>query len=241
MSTVPMAAPAHSFNAASLDRSFVQPLRPRALREMVFEILLQAIVRGEIKEGDWLNHQQLATRFDVSPTPVREALQQLALFGIVENQHNRGTVVRPFGPTQIEEIYYVRALLEAEATRLACKRIESSRLREIKSKTVELQSNESPEWITEVPKIDKKLHDLIAEACANQRLKEEIFRYHVFMFTPRTLRLEPHAMVLAEHLVIIEALLDNQPEKAAQAMMKHLHNGANACKELLFRDRNPAP
>jgi DNA-binding GntR family transcriptional regulator len=230
-----MAAPAHLSNAAPLDGSFVQPLRPRALREMVFEILLQAIVRGEIKEGDWLNHQQLATRFDVSPTPVREALQQLALFGIVENQHNRGTVVRPFGPTQIEEIYYVRALLEADATRLACKKLDSTRLAEIKSETARLSTNESPEWITEVPKVDKQLHQFIAETCGNNRLKEEIFRYHVFIVIPRTLQLQPHATVLAEHLKIMDALINRQADEAAQAMLDHIRGGAKACNELLFR------
>src|SRR3954470_104228 len=83
--------------------SVVRPVRQRALREAVFETLLHAIVCGEIKAGDWLSHQKLAERFEVSATPVREAIQVLASFGIVENQHNRGTVVRPFGSLQIEE------------------------------------------------------------------------------------------------------------------------------------------
>ncbi len=222
--------------ATKIDSSF-QPLRPRALREMVFEILLQAIVSGEMKTGDWLNHQQLAKRFDVSSTPVREALQQLALFGIVENQHNRGTVIRPFGPTQIEEIYYVRALLEAAATRLACAQIDPAQLNVIKTKTAELLAHETANWAIEVPKIDKDLHDLIGRSCGKQRLQEEIHRYHVFIFVPKPFHLDAHRIVLAEHLEIIEHLEKHQPEKAAQAMLDHIHHGAKMCQGLLFGDR----
>lgn len=216
------------------NESVVKPLRQRALREAVFETLLHAIVCGEIKAGDWLSHQKLAERFEVSATPVREALQVLASFGIVENQHNRGTVVRPFGNTQIEELYYVRALLEAEATRLACNRLDPVHLQEIKSKTSELLAHESSNWITEVPKVDKKLHDIIAEACGNQRLKEEIFRYHVFIFIPKEVHPSSHRLILAEHIQIIDELLKQQPEKAATAILNHIRNGAKMCNSLLF-------
>src|SRR5690349_18256637 len=71
------------------------PVRQRALRESVFETLLSAIVRGEMKPGIWSNHKQLAEHLHISVTPLREALQDLASCGIVENQFNRGTIVRP--------------------------------------------------------------------------------------------------------------------------------------------------
>lgn len=235
LSTHPIATPAAFASSPDSNGSVVKPLRQRALREAVFETLLHAIVCGEIKAGDWLNHQKLAESFEVSATPVREALQVLASFGIVENQHNRGTVVRPFGTTQLEELYYVRALLEAEATRLACHKLDPLRLQEIKSKTSELLSRESSEWITEVPKIDKKLHELIAEACGNQRLKEEIYRYHVFIFIPKTVHLPSHRLVLVEHIQIIDELLEQQPEKAAEAILHHIRNGAKMCNSLLFQ------
>jgi DNA-binding GntR family transcriptional regulator len=222
--------------ATFLNGSPLKPLRPRALREMVFEVLLQAIVIGEMKAGDWLNHQQLAKRFEVSPTPVREALQQLALFGIVENQHNRGTVIRPFGPTQLEEIYSVRALLEAEATRLACKNLSSIQLQEIRSKTSELLSDESPDWATEAPGIDKMLHDFIAGTCGNQRLKEEIDRYHVFIFIPKVVPYPAHRQVLAEHIGIIDELLEQRADAAAKAIHDHIRSGAKLCNSLLFPD-----
>ncbi len=239
--SAPKILPSVLSHSSRVHKPVVKPLRPKALREIVFETLLYAIVHGEIKSGDWLNHQQLAERFQVSATPVREALQHLASFGIVENQHNRGTVVRPFGPKQVEDIYHVRALLEIEATRLAFGKIDLFSLDEMKSRTSELLSNESPDWITEVPIVDKGLHELIAGACGNPRLKEEIYRYHVFIFIPRTFQLEPYRQVLAEHLLIIDGLLSQKPAQAAQAMLDHIHNGAKTCNSLLFPDQKIEP
>lgn len=228
-----------SAHAVPTDRpSPFKPLRPRALREMVFEVLLEAIVVGDMKAGDWLNHQELAKRFEVSPTPVREALQQLALFGIVENHHNRGTVIRPFGPTQLEEIYLVRALLEAEATRLACHQLSRACLQEIKTRTSELLEHESLHWVTEAPKIDKRLHDFIAENCGNQRLKEEIYRYHVFIFIPKTVPASAQRLLLTEHMGILDALLDQQVDKATELVSQHVRNSASVCSSLLFPSSN---
>ncbi len=237
ISSIPIPFPSN-FNVTE---SVLKPVRQRALREAVFETLLNGIVSGEMKAGDWLNHQKLAERFEVSATPVREALQELASFGIVENQHNRGTVVRPFGPKQIEELYSVRALLEAEATRLACTRLNPAQLQEIGARTSELLSSESSAWVTEVPKIDQRLHGLIAEACGNQRLKEEIHRYHVFIFIPKTLHLPAYKSVLVDHMQIIDELVSQHSDNAAKAMLKHLQNSAKACDALLFPTSQEKP
>src|ERR1700735_5029483 len=155
----------------------IGPVRQRALRESVFEVLLLAIVRGQMKPGIWSNHKLLAEQLNVSITPLREALQELAACGIIENHYNRGTIVRPFGPAQLSEIFHVRALLETEATRLACGRIDLAALKELRAQIADLISKESTDWAAQVITNDDSLHSLIASSCGNQRLKEEIFRY----------------------------------------------------------------
>ena len=156
------------------------PVRQRALREQIFEVLLSAIVRGEMKPGIWSNHKLLAAQLHVSVTPLREALQDLAACGIIENQYNRGTIVRPFGPTQLLEIFYVRALLEAEATRLACPRIDHSALVNLQSLTDSLISKESANWPSEVIDEDESLHSLISASCGNQRLRKRFSAIGLF-------------------------------------------------------------
>ncbi|MGH7954236.1 MAG: GntR family transcriptional regulator, partial [Limisphaerales bacterium] len=214
------------------------PVRQRALRESVFEALLLAIVRGDMKPGTWSNHQRLAEHLQVSATPLREALQELAACGIVENQFNRGTIVRPFGPTQLSEIFYVRALLEAEAARLACSRIDHAALTELQSQTSGLiTKRSSSSWTAEVISSDDHFHSLIASSCGNQRLKEEIFRYRSLLICIRRAVADHHYpfdLALPEHLAIIEALLRQQPEEAAKAMTRHILSSAKVCSDLLF-------
>jgi DNA-binding GntR family transcriptional regulator len=213
------------------------PVRQRALRESVFEVLLSAIVRGEMAPGIWSSHQRLAEHLEVSVTPLREALQELAACGIIENQFNRGTIVRPFGPTQLSEIFHVRALLEAEATRLACPRMDRAALVEFQSQTTQLMSKEPPNWAAQVMTSDDTLHSLIASSCGNQRLKEEIFRYRSLLTCIRRAVADHHYpfdLALPEHLVIIEALLGQQPNEAAEAMRRHILSSAKVCSDLLF-------
>lgn len=215
------------------------PVRQRALRESVFEVLLLAIVRGEMKPGVWANHKSLAEQLQVSVTPLREALQELALCGIIENQYNRGTIVRPFGPTQLLEIFQVRAVLEAEATRLACPRIDRSALTELRAATSSLIAKESPNWHSEVIAEDESLHSLIANSCGNLRLKEEIFRYRSLLACIRRAVASyhyPFTLALPEHLAIIDALLEQKPKEAAKAMIQHILSSANVCSGVLFPD-----
>ena len=237
MPTLAQPHPLHPTADPSATGLTFAPIRPRALRESVFESLLSAIVRGEMKPGVWTNHQRLAGHLGVSVTPLREALQELAACGIIENQYNRGTIVRPFGPAQLSEIFQVRALLEAEATRLASARINRAALTELRSQTAELMAKESPGWTTRVMASDDRLHSLIADSCGNQRLKEEIFRYRSLLTCIRRAVADHHypfTLALPEHLAIIEALLRRHAEQAAKEMTRHILSSAKICSEVLF-------
>ena len=214
-----------------------RPVRQRALRESVFEVLLSAIVRGEMAPNVCLNHKQLAEQLQVSATPLREALQELTACGIAENQHNRGTIVRPFGPVQLSEIFHVRAVLETEATRLACPRIDHATLTELQSQTTRLMSKKDSNWAAQVMASDDSIHTLIASSCGNQRLKEEILRYRSLLKCIRRAVADhqyPFTMALPEHLVVIKAILRKKPEEAAKAMTQHILNAAKICSDLLF-------
>jgi DNA-binding GntR family transcriptional regulator len=214
-----------------------RPVRHCALRESVFEVLLSAIVRGEMAPKVCLNHKQLAEQLQVSATPLREALQELTACGIAENQYNRGTIVRPFGPTQLSEISHVRSVLEAEATRLACPRIDHAALTELQSQTTRLMSKAGPDWAAQVITSDDSIHTLIAGSCGNQRLKEEILRYRSLLTCIRRAVADhqyPFTMALPEHLAVIKALMRKKPEEAAKAMTRHILNAAKICSDLLF-------
>jgi DNA-binding GntR family transcriptional regulator len=93
--------------------------------------LLREVFEGRWGGGDRLVETELAERFGVSRTPVREAISELAAVGLVEVRPNCGAVMRPFGPRQIADIYDVRGLLEGEATRLACGRLDPREVKQL--------------------------------------------------------------------------------------------------------------
>lgn len=233
----PISVPRSSTVESPIPGVTLGPVRQRALRESVFEVLLLAIVRGQMKPGVWSNHKVLAEQLNVSVTPLREALQELAACGIIENHYNRGTIVRPFGPPQLFEIFQVRAILEGEATRLACNRIDNAALAELKSQATELISKESSDWASLVVASDDNFHTSIASFCGNQRLKEEIFRYRSLLTSIRRAVADHHYpfdLALPEHLAVIEALLNHKPDEAAGAMNRHILSSAKICSDLLF-------
>ena len=93
------------------------------LREQVKDVLLQRIVRGELKPGERLVETRIASELGTSQAPVREALRDLELLRMVESEPFRGARVRAFGDDELVEVYPVRAALEELAGKLATKRL----------------------------------------------------------------------------------------------------------------------
>jgi DNA-binding GntR family transcriptional regulator len=86
-------------------------------------VIEEAIVSGELAPGTVLRQEQLSERFNVSRTPIREALRRLAALGLVEFHPNRGVSVRTVARAELEEAFIVRAELEALATARAAERM----------------------------------------------------------------------------------------------------------------------
>lgn len=215
-----------------------KPLRQKALRQNLVASLLTAIFKGKLRAGDWLNAQKLAAQFGVSATPIREALLELVSVGVVEMQHNRGSVVRPFGPAQLQAIYQVRRVLEVEATRCSCGRIPAETLDALRQEMTDLLgANHASDWSARAMISDRRLHALIAQYCGSQRLDEEIGRYNTLIQCIReAVGNQAHAQqrALGEHLEIIHALSSGPPEVAASAMARHIASTAGAVEAALF-------
>ena len=100
---------------------------------------MTGIFQGRFQSGQRLVVQSLASAYHASPTPVREALVELASLGLVDLLPNRGAVVQPFGPQEIREISQIRRLLEVEATSCACGRIPVDELSALEREFLQLE------------------------------------------------------------------------------------------------------
>jgi hypothetical protein len=105
-------------------------------RQTIVQSLLADVFQGRLRAGTHLVTQELAARFGVSHTPIREALITLAGIGIIDLLPNRGAVVRRVTPHEVREVCQVRRVLECEAVRRACGRID---LAELHALAVELK------------------------------------------------------------------------------------------------------
>ncbi len=211
-----------------------------ALRHEVTRRLLGAVFRGELPTGTRLVAQTLAKQFGISATPVREALLEMETIGMVEFPHNRGAVVKPWERRQVREVFHLRRILEAEAARCACGRVDAEPLATLKAESTDLLHRDKEEgWTDEAMAVDRQMHTLIVEACDNDRLTDEVRRYDVLIQAIREVvgnQQETQTQAILEHLAIIDALLANDSEVASAQMARHINNAAEAIENILFDD-----
>lgn len=206
-------------------------------RRAVVESLLADVFEGRLGAGQHLVTQDLAERFGVSHTPIREALVTLAGIGIIDLVPNRGAIVRPVTSKDVREIAQVRRVMECEATRLACGRTDLGELESLAAelrRLVDASVRGGPRFIEKARAIDSRLHDLIAASCGNDFLASELSRLKILF---RAFRDVAWAYVTArsdyrrlagearEHLAIVEALLAGEARQAARAMSLHIRSG----------------
>ena len=103
------------------------------LRDVVFQTLRQAILRGELEPGERLMEIHLANRLGVSRTPIREAIRKLELEGLVVMIPRRGAIVASITEKDLKDVLEVRRTLEIMAGEIACERITPELLEQLKN------------------------------------------------------------------------------------------------------------
>ena len=197
------------------------------LRDVVFNTLRQAILRGELQPGERLMEIQLANKLGVSRTPIREAIRKLELEGLVLMIPRRGAVVAEITEKSLRDVLEVRGSLEELAVELACERITEEEIEELKSSAEEFALSLKSGDLTEYAEADVKFHDIIYNATDNQKLvqllynlREQMYRYRVEYLK----RAEMHAILLEEHKYIIECIEKRDKDGAREAIRTHIDN-----------------
>ena len=194
------------------------------LRDVVFNTLRQAILRGELKPGERLMEIQLANKLGVSRTPIREAIRKLELEGLVLMIPRKGAEVAEITEKNMRD---VRKALEELAVQLACEKITAEEIEEMKKAAEEFRMILKNKDITEIAEADVRFHDIIYMATDNQKLilllnnlREQMYRYRVEYLK----REEAHPQLIAEHAAIIEYISKGEKKAATDVMCKHIDN-----------------
>ena len=206
-------------------------------RQTIVQSLLADVFQGRLRTGEHLVTEELAQRFGVSNTPIREALITLAGIGIIDLLPNRGAIVRRVTSHEVREVCQVRKVLECEATRSACGRIDLAELQALADdlkRMLGMRARPSRRFIEKARAVDSRLHDLIAESCGNMFLAKEISRLKTLFRGFRDIAWERAearndyrrlAEEAREHVAIVDALLAGDPKEAARAMSRHIRSG----------------
>ena len=190
------------------------------LRDVVFNTLRQAILRGELKPGERLMEIQLANKLGVSRTPIREAIRKLELEGLVLMIPRKGAEVAEITEKNMLDVLEVRRALEELAVKLACERITEEEIQELKDAADAFQKILSEKDITKIAEADEAFHDVIFKSTGNDRLiqllnslREQMYRYRLEYLK----REEYHPQLLEEHQQIIDRITRKDQSEAAAA------------------------
>lgn len=194
----------------------------------VYQQLREAIVDGTLDADAPLTELTLAAKYNVSRTPVREALRRLEQDGLVE-RGARGMQVRGRSPEEILELYEVRITLEGAAARAAAERrtdLDLLKLERVHSSMVET-STDDPERLATA---NRKFHEAIWATSHNATLVDLLGRLHAHLIRYRETTLTYHdrwAAVLDEHRQLIEAIKAGDRERAGRIAEEHMTGARN--------------
>jgi len=191
--------------------------------EFVRETLREGILDGSLPGGTRLVQADLAEQLNVSTTPVREALRDLAAEGIVELDAHRGGTVHRISNEELQEIYDLRLLLEVVAMQKAAARIAPEQLARVGDLLKQMQdAPPAADWVM----LNRDFHMTIYEAAGSPRLLA-ILRTLLdtsVMYVSMALKARPTAREQAtrDHQRMFDALSHSDVEAAAEAIREHL-------------------
>lgn len=198
-----------------------------SLRIRVFNAIENAILDGEYKDGDSLNELKLSKELGVSRTPVREALMQLELEGLVKNIPNKGSVVVGVSQQDTRDIYEIRIRIEGLAARLCAEKITDEELKALE-KIVDLQEFYLMKNDTEqIWKLDSDFHKIIYDASRSRPLRFMLSNFHNYIKKARDISVQTEGRAektVAEHRAILNAIVDGNGALAEELTAKHITN-----------------
>lgn len=198
-----------------------------SLRSKIYDKLRNDILNGVYKPGDSLIEMKLAEELGVSRTPIREAIRQLELEGLVSSVPNKGVFVEGVTEQDVNDIYEIRKLIEGLAVRWATEKMTDEELKELKD-TLDLMEfytiKDEPDKVSEM---DTRFHDIIFESCDSKPLRSVLTHLHHFIQRARLVSIKVSGRAenaLKEHREIYESIAAKDADAAERAVQKHIQS-----------------
>jgi DNA-binding GntR family transcriptional regulator len=187
-----------------------------------YTLILEAIDHGAFKPGDRLVESELAERFGMSRTPIREALQRLETQSLL-TRDGRSLIVSSLDHNQLAELYVVRTELEALAARLAARHATDEEMRVLRDMVEADRAHLGDP--SALARANRRFHKQIHLASHNRFLVQQLDMVHrsmALMASTSLAAVGRDEVALAEHDAIVRAIEARDEDKAGQALRDHI-------------------
>ncbi len=202
----------------------IQMYKKNTMRKDIRKYIQNLVTKGIYKPGDRIVETKLAKELGVSQTPVREALLELVMMGMLEERPYSGTFVKKLTAEEIEDIYNTRAMIEQCAVKKATGHITEVQLAEL-SKEIGIMRQAATQQDSELfVDADVRFHEMVMNMACSPSLKR-IWRFlRMADWTYTTTRLTTHSLfeLCDMHELIYTHLKSQDAERAGEAMHKHI-------------------
>ncbi|PLX34961.1 MAG: GntR family transcriptional regulator [Clostridiales bacterium] len=206
----------------------------KSLTTVIFERIRDDILYGKYDKGEKIVEAKLAEEFNVSRTPVREALKQLELDDLVENIPNRGVVVKGISKQDIVDIFTIRLAIEGIAVEWAIERMDQEDMQKIKEIYELMEFYTFKKDVKKFAELNTKFHEAIYKATKSRYLENVLKNYQVFMKVVRYKSLEKPGRLegaLNEHKRIVDALMEKDVDRAKDVVIEHVKHSKETAEE----------
>lgn len=227
-------------------KSIVLQHTRESLAEGVFRTLREAILEGDLEPGEWLRQENLADELGVSQATVRDALNQLVGEGLAARIPYKGVRVATLSPSELEDIYAMRAVLEGLAAKSAAKKISPEQLQEMRDILPDTVVSNNPDSIPRAREANRRFHEIFIEASQRRFLIRTLHQVldwiDPLMLYSRTMkteigletRLKWGERDCYQHTRLLEALEAGDGNLAYQAATEAVDEAWDNLAELIF-------
>lgn len=199
-----------------------------SLSSRVFQKIRDDILKGKYKEHDELRENTIGKELGVSRTPVREALRQLELEGLVSITPNKGAYVTGISPKDVSDIYIIRSMLEGLCAKWATENITDTQLDELDEIMLLSEFHMKREGggsAEQMAELDGKFHAVLYEASGSRILSRTLLDFHNYVQMARESSVvseERARKSIREHRQLLRAIRDKDADLAEQLANEHI-------------------
>lgn len=197
-------------------------LENKSVKDYIYDKIKELLENNEFAVGEKINKNDLAVRFNISLTPINDALNRLVGENYLVQYPRKGFFVKEFSPKELCDLFEIRAGLEGIAVRLCCERANDEDLNELIHSFDSFENGVTPDMVKNYTSVDKNFHQKIIFLAKNPLISQVRNSLGFLNRSYQKGLVKPASDSLKEHHQIIAALKIRDGKKAQSAMENHL-------------------